>query len=44
MILSTFSRSVWISVYIRAGIFSNGKRTPYFERHAATSVGHFCGE
>ena len=32
MILSTFSRSVWISVYIRAGIFSNGKRTPYFER------------
>ena len=32
MILSTFSRSVWISVYIRTGIFSNGKLTPYFER------------
>lgn len=32
MILSTFSRSVWISVYIRAGIVSNGKLTPYFER------------
>lgn len=31
MILSTFSRSVWISVYIRTGIFSNGKLTPYFE-------------
>ena len=32
MILSTFSRFVGISVYIRAGIFSNGKLTPYFER------------
>ena len=32
MILSTFSRSMWIAVNIRTGFFSNGKLTPYFER------------